>query len=177
MKQILPFNKRSSYDYYPTPRIAVDLLLKNIKFDGNIYECACGEGHISKILQEYNYNVISSDIRTNDSIYGDKNIDFLLVNNKVDNILTNPPYLLAEKFIKHGLDLVNKKMVYLLRLSFLETIKRAELFNNTPLNYIYLLSKRLKLINDNNMSSQFAQAWFIWDKQNYDGNIKIKFLY
>ena len=39
---------RAEHDYYATEPKAIELLLRLEKFDKNIWECACGEGHISE---------------------------------------------------------------------------------------------------------------------------------
>lgn len=42
--------ERESHDYYATSPEAVDVLLQHETFSPVIWECACGEGHISKAL-------------------------------------------------------------------------------------------------------------------------------
>jgi len=37
-------------DFYPTPKEATQALLDREEFEGNIWEPACGEGHMSKVL-------------------------------------------------------------------------------------------------------------------------------
>lgn len=54
--------ERQKNDYYATPRIAVEKLLEKESFSHKILEPACGELHISKVLEEYGYEVESSDI-------------------------------------------------------------------------------------------------------------------
>lgn len=51
--------ERQSDDYYATDPIAIDVLIKDggVKFYNNIWECACGGGHLSERLKEYGYNV------------------------------------------------------------------------------------------------------------------------
>ena len=39
-------------DFYPTPRWATYALIDNEKFNGRIWECACGDGAMSEVLQE-----------------------------------------------------------------------------------------------------------------------------
>ena len=53
---------RNKDDFYPTPRETVVSLLKKQTFDGDIWECACGDGAISTVLEDYNYKVYSSDL-------------------------------------------------------------------------------------------------------------------
>lgn len=53
---------REEHDYYATEPKATELLMQLEKFNPNIWECACGEGHISKVLERYGYNVRSTDL-------------------------------------------------------------------------------------------------------------------
>lgn len=41
------------YDYYATEPKAVEILLKNEKFNEHIWEPACGGGHISNVLEQH----------------------------------------------------------------------------------------------------------------------------
>ena len=41
-------NLREQYDYYATDPSAIDYLFQKEDFDDNIWECACGEGNLSK---------------------------------------------------------------------------------------------------------------------------------
>ena len=67
--------EREENDFYPTPTKVIKSLLEREKFDGNIWESACGEGHISKELIKYGYSVYSTDLI--DRGYGEGGIDFL----------------------------------------------------------------------------------------------------
>ena len=97
---------REKDDFYPTPPEATQSLLDRQKFDGNIWECACGDGAMSELLIKSGYNVYSSDLI--DRGYGETGIDFLQSTRQVDNIVTNPPFNLATEFTIHGLNSVNK---------------------------------------------------------------------
>lgn len=66
---------RPKEDYYATDPKAVELLLENETFNHSIWECACGEGHIAKVLESNGYSVISTDLI--DRGYGEGGIDFL----------------------------------------------------------------------------------------------------
>ena len=76
-------------DYFPTPRWATFALIDNERFEGDIWECACGDGAMSRVLEETDCPVPSSDLY--DRGYGDVGIDFLTVTRQADNIITNPP--------------------------------------------------------------------------------------
>lgn len=44
--------ERQSEDYYATTPKAAELLLELETFSKNIWECACGEGHLSKVFKK-----------------------------------------------------------------------------------------------------------------------------
>ena len=90
---------RHNEDYYATEPKAVKMLLELEKFKGIIWECACGEGHLSEEIKKFGFNVYSSDLI--DRGYGNVK-DFLSIENfnETDmNIITNPPYKYANEFI------------------------------------------------------------------------------
>jgi len=45
------FPKRAAYEFYPTPPEATRALLSVECFEGDIWEPACGDGAISKVLE------------------------------------------------------------------------------------------------------------------------------
>ena len=105
---------RVKNDFYATPSNATEELLKRETFDGSIWECACGDGAISKLLIEKGYEVYSSDLI--DRGYGETGIDFLKSNKKFDNIITNPPFspLTLKKQILIKLLQINKPFIIIL---------------------------------------------------------------
>ena len=176
-----PTGGREEHDYYATDPIAVKLLLNQEKFDCNIWECASGENHIANVLKEYGYNVRTSDIVKRTPTTEQK--DFLKNRKKWNgDIITNPPFCLAEEFIHKALSLVGKghKVAMFLRIQFLEGIKRYEgLFKENPPKTIYVASRRIKCGKDgdfnSSMSSIMCLAWFVWEK-GFNGDTTIRFI-
>tara|TARA_R100001015_G_scaffold2823_1_gene910 strand:+ start:73 stop:615 length:543 start_codon:yes stop_codon:yes gene_type:complete len=157
---------RFDNDFYETPNDAIQDLIKYEKFNGDIWECSCGNGAISKPLKEAGYTVYSSDLI--DRGYGEVK-DFLLTHKKVDNIITNPPFNLATEFTLHGLKNVNNKLALLCKLSFLEGKKRSQvLFNQKKLKKVLIFSRRLGFKKNDSKGGLMAFAWFIYDV-NYNG--------
>ena len=72
-------------DYFPTPRWATFALIENEKFTGDIWECACGDGAMSRVLEETNCPVVSSDLY--DRGFGEAGYDFLTTERTADNVL------------------------------------------------------------------------------------------
>ena len=49
-------------DFYPTPPEATEALLNRYEFNRDIWEPACGDGAISKVLDAKGHDVISTDL-------------------------------------------------------------------------------------------------------------------
>jgi hypothetical protein len=151
-------NNSSLLDCYSTPRYATEALMKRILFEGEVWECACGSGNMARVIEFYN-PIIETDIQTG--------TDFLLESRITDNIITNPPYNLAEKFVWQSLKLAEKKVALFLRLNFLESSGRYQMFKKTPLKQVLVFCKRQTLFPDKiviNNGGTIAYAWFIWEK-------------
>lgn len=153
-------------DFFPTPRWATFALIDNEKFKGDVWECACGDGAMSRVFEEAGVSVISSDLY--DRGYGDVGIDFLSPDRSADNIVTNPPYNCAEGFVASGIKHAKQKFALLLRLAFLEGANRANtIFSRTPPSRVWVFSERItfypKGVNPKG-SGTTAYAWFVWDK-------------
>ncbi len=101
-------------------------------------------GHLSDVLEEYGYIVRSSDLI--DRGYGNTGVNFLEIKERDLNmdILTNPPYKYAYKFVDKAMDIIANGyyVVMFLNIQFLEGQKRLELFKKYPPKYIYVNSKR-----------------------------------
>lgn len=163
--------ERQKHDYYATEPKAVKLLLEVEKFHHIIWECACGEGHIAKILEEYGHEVIATDLIYRG--YGDTEpMDFLQESFEYfeGDIITNPPYSKAKEFVQKALDSVKpgRKVAMFLKLQFLEGKARKEFFIENPPKKIYVSSSRLRTAMNGEFekypSSAVAYAWYVWEK-------------
>ena len=114
---------REKDDYYATDPLAIDPLIMSEQLQTDIWEPACGEGHLSKRLEAFGYRVKSTDLI--DRGYGEGGINFLKCREPWHgDIVTNPPFKhgLAQRFVEHGLSLLDDdaKLALFLRLNFLE---------------------------------------------------------
>ena len=156
-------------DFYATEPKAVELLLEKESFTNTIWEPAVGQGHIANVLKRHDYNVISSDLI--DRGYEETKVldifDFKGLN--THDIVTNPPYKIAKRFIEHLIEHTTKgtKIAMFLKLTFLESQSRREFFRQYPPKTIYVASGRLKCAKNGEFekygSSAVAYAWFIWE--------------
>jgi hypothetical protein len=153
-------------DFFPTPKWATFALIDNEKLDGDIWECACGDGSMSQVLEQTGQDVFSSDLYERG--YGEVGIDFLLAERSANNIITNPPYNCAEGFVKTGVTLARNKFALLLRLAFLEGANRAKtIFSQVPPSRVWVFSERITFYPagaERKGSGTTAYAWFVWDK-------------
>lgn len=171
---------RELYDYYATDPKAIDVLLKVEQFDGKVWECACGEGHLSKRMTELGCDVFSSDFV--DRGFGLGGLDFLGLENQQwgGHIITNPPYIYAQEFVEKALFVMEpgKKLALFLKLLFLEGKSRKEMFRRFPLKTLYVSSSRLGCAKNgifDKDSSAVAYGWFVWEK-GYRGESVIKWV-
>lgn len=153
-------------DYFPTPAWATHALIDNERFDGEIWESACGNGAMSDVLETTGQRVISSDLY--DRGYGEAGIDFLEADRRASNVVTNPPYNSAEGFVRAGLEKADCKFALLLRLAFLEGANRKRtIFSQSPPARVWVFSERITFYPAGAVqkgSGTTAYAWFVWDK-------------
>lgn len=176
---------REEYDFYATEPKAAQLLLEveNFSLEDEIWECAVGAGHLSKVFEDAGYKVRSTDL-----IYrgvGEGNVDFLACNNTYKgNIITNPPYKYAKEFCEHALEIVEEgySVAMFLKLQFLEGKARKEFFAKYPPKHIYVSSSRLLCAKNGEFEkmkegggSAVAYAWFVWEK-GYVGEPTIRWI-
>jgi hypothetical protein len=161
---------RPDDDFYPTPPEATRALLAREHFDGLTWEPACGDGAICRVLDAYGIPYIATDLI--DRGFGQGGQDFFQSDLRATNIITNPPYKLAEKFVWRALERTDGKVAMLCKLAFLEGAKRRKLFETTPLKSVYVFSKRLSMYRNgekgNYASGMIAFAWIVW-KHGHEG--------
>ena len=163
--------EREENDYYATDPKAMELLLAEEEFAPLIWEPACGERHLAKVLEKHGHHVLSTDL-----IYrgfgAREPINFLQNEIKHFNgdIITNPPYRYAAEFVEKALETIEdkKKVAMFLKLTFLEGKKRRKLFEKNSPKVIYVSSLRLLCAKNGDFqkctSAAVAYAWFVWEK-------------
>lgn len=176
--------EREKNDFYATDPQALEMLLQLENFSKDVWECACGEGHLSEVLKKHGHNVKSSDL-VDRGYAGTEVKDFLhttsadLANGKRCDIITNPPYKYGQEFVEHALDISNDgtKVAMFLKVQFLEGKSRRMLFDKHPPKTVYVSSSRLRCAKnadfENTGSSAVAYCWFLWEK-GYKGDTVVK---
>ncbi len=153
-------------EFYPTPEWGTRSLLARESFIGTITEPCCGSGEMSEVLKETGLPIISSELF--DRGYGITGTDFLASTDPADNIVTNPPFILAEEMLDVALRLAKHKVCFLLRTAFLESISRYNRFYRyRPPSRLHVFSERLSMYPKGdrvNGGGTTSYAWFVWDK-------------
>jgi hypothetical protein len=163
----------ASIDYFPTPPWATRALCEWLKERTSVHmmsvwEPACGEGHMARPLAEFFGSVKATDIL--DYGFGSGGIDFIGLPSaqdaRVDWIITNPPFTLAEEFAHRAFDVVREGVAFILRSSFLEGTGRYDrLFSKRPPADILQFTERVPMVRgrlDKDASSATAYSWIIW---------------
>ena len=164
---------RQAEDWYVEPEWCTELLLDAVDFEGSIHDPACGQGNITKVCDARGMTSFGTDIVDRAGLFFNGMIDFSTEPRSwARNIITNPPYKLAEKFIRHGLRIVPRKTAVLTRLEFLASQQRNALFTEHPPTKILVLSRRPSMppgeLYDPDKEARggtLDYCWIVWDKQ------------
>lgn len=154
-------------DFHETPEIATRALLAVEDFAGTIWEPACGHGAISKVLEDAGHEVVSTDLVPRG--YGVGRVDFLMEwSPRATNIVTNPPFKLAEQFARHAVRLTTGKVALLCRLGWLEGRGRRQMFATLPFARLWVFSGRLPMMHrvgylGVQSSNAIAFAWYVFE--------------
>lgn len=159
---------RHAEDFYRTGEVATRALLAVERFPGTIWEPACGDGAMSRVLETSGAKVLSSDLY--DRGYGDSPRDFLATKSiaNIDHIVTNPPYELLDEFVLKAVELNPPgKVAMIARLQWLEGQRRKKkIFDVCPPTRVWVFSCRVPMTRGDlaeEKTGLIAYAWFIWD--------------
>ena len=171
--------ERVDNDYYATPAESTLALIKVEEIIYPAWEPACGEGHISKLLEG---TVFSTDLI--DRGYGVVK-DFLVDDGEsnAETIITNPPFNLFQEFAEMALKKAKSKVILFGKLQALEGKKRATFMQNSPLKTVYVFKSRQNPLRNGSAvdekgkpwASTMAFAWFVWEI-GYEGEPVIKWI-
>ena len=188
---------RQSLDDFPTPPWATRALIEEVIAPRtgvlhdplvalrslNVWEPACGRGHMAAALAEYFFAVHASDVadyseeevRTAEWRGQSRVTDFLgldavpprIEKQGVDWIITNPPFRLAPEFIRRSIAIQPRKGVAMLtRLAFLEGVDRfRSLFRTWPPSIIAQFTERVPIVKGRlsaKGSTATAYCWLVW---------------
>jgi hypothetical protein len=152
--------ERRPFDFYATPKEATIALMNFINLDKGVVidEPACGDGAISNVLLNMGYAVNSSDIRHTG--FGVAGIDYLKKEFASEAVITNPPFSLAEEFIRKAL-MESSIVCMLLKAHYWHSKKRLKLFTSNTPSYVLPLTWRPDWMG-NGSSPTMDFQWTVW---------------
>jgi hypothetical protein len=165
---------KNSLDDFPTPPWATralvehDVASKASMASMTCLEPACGRGHMSVALAEYFREVVSYDVFA----YGFGGVaSFLKTKHdeqSFDWVITNPPFKLAEEFIRRSTKIARHGVAMLTRTVFIESVGRYErLFNLNPPSVFAQFVERVPMVKgrlDKKASTATGYGWLVWEK-------------
>lgn len=162
--------ERRENDFYPTEPEPIMAFIEAEKqildfFRWNkirVWECACGDGAISRQLEGFGVEVLSTDLIYRG--YGQGGVNFLTTSGPIKTpIITNPPYGdLPRQFIEHAIEKLEVPyLALLLKVNFFHTKTHHELFERHPYAREYRIPWRLDFTGEGKPTMTFS--WFIWD--------------
>ena len=162
--------EREKDDFYPTPPEILEPLLRVESLPRTVWEPACGDGAITRVLTAHGHEVTSTDLV--DRGFGEGRRDFLLEREPLGGALvTNPPFRLWYEFADHatrGLKHRPFKVVLLGRLQLLEGKRVSRLFRDTGLSRVWVSAGRVNMrpsgAEDRGHKSMIAFAWYVWER-------------
>lgn len=150
--------ERPESDYYPTPASAIQALFSvidfaNLKDEEWIFAEPC-KGEAAAIYQHFPVGSEYCELEEGKDYFTNE------WEKRPDIIITNPPF-------KHALEFLQKSLreadvnIYLLRLGFLESVRRREFHQKNPPTNLVVLSKRPSFVG--NKTDKTAYAWYVYD--------------
>lgn len=171
-------------DFYATPPVAVEALLRVEKLPLRLWEPACGDGAIVSVLRNHGHKVVATDLIERGCPDSDSGVDFLrstVAPSVIDAVITNPPFKIAEKFVRKGLEF-SPRVYMLLRLAFLEGLRWQERGLSQHFSRMHVFAPRIPFMHRHDFevgrritSSAIPFAWFVWDKA-HEGEPVVRWL-
>src|SRR6202043_3412451 len=175
-----PLRKRDSHlwerhpeDWYVEPDWCDDGLFHAEKFEGLVYDPACGMGRIVQAAERAGLRAIGSDLVDRG---GYPTADFLTAASWApDNIVSNPPYgyipKICEQFVYQALLLAKRKVAMLLPSAWIQGDARSRWLEQLPIKTVYFICPRPSMppgpvimagVEPSNGTSDYA--YFVWER-------------
>lgn len=161
--------ERQQDDFYATPSRCTEALLSVETFPHRIWEPACGDGAISRVLESAGHEVVSTDLVARG--FGTSRRDFLMEHVlAAPAVVTNPPFKLGDEFTLHALHLGAEKVAIFQRTAWLEgRARHVSLWGPHPPVRVWQFCGRQTLWRGDDADKKdtggaIAFAWFIWER-------------
>lgn len=174
--------EQAEHGWYVEPRWCVEQLADAVDFDGAlIWDPACGGGTVTDVFADRGFKTIGTDLVDRGAAHFIGVRDFLTVETADPaalgeqrlSIVTNPPFSLAEKFVRTALRLADHRVVILQQLSFLASRQRHALFTEFPPSDVLICSRRPSMPPGHKIAEMGDKAfkngtadfcWIVWTR-------------
>lgn len=152
---------------YPTPDDVTEALFTAWEPRSRVvWEPACGDGRMARVIEGRGYFVSASDIA--DHGYGEAGVDFLTTERaRAPCIITNPPFPLAFRFIEHAKRLGVHELALVLKSTYWHAANRAALFEAWKPSLIMPLQWRPDFLGLGRPTMEVQ--WCVWSSYQYGG--------
>lgn len=175
---------RQPEDWYIEPEWCSARLFAVEAFSGDVFDPACGSGRIVRSAVAAGLNAYGADVVDRKPEIDRFQVQdfFRDLGHDHDNIVSNPPFGVAEKFVERALRLTARKTAMLLPANWVQGDKRSRWLEKTPLRRVYFLTPRPSMppghivaAGDKPGNGTTDYAWFVW-LQGYDGAPEVRWL-
>jgi hypothetical protein len=159
-------------DAYWTCREAIEslIVLESGRIPLHVWEPAAGTGAIASVLRDAGHTVSCSDVFDH-GLPGCMIVDYLGAMPPLGAraLITNPPFRLAERFLRKALGEVDY-VALLVRTNFvMEGVRRMPFLQANPPTRLWLSTRRLPMMHRHNWagnrsSSNTPHAWAVWQR-------------
>lgn len=162
-----PREGRQGADFYPTPDEVTEALLREVRFTGPVWEPACGDGAMVRVIQRHGLEVIGTDLVDRGMGGG---VDFLGCRELLaPEIVTNPPFTLAERFIRHAHALGAETVALVLKSTYWHAGGRTGLFREHQPTMVYALNWRPDFLQKG--APTMECVWCVWRKGHWGATL------
>lgn len=181
---------REANDWYVEPEWVSARLFEEERFEGGVYDPACGGGNIVKSARAAGLDATGGDI-VRRSQFCDYEEDWLDLADAVQfqNIVSNPPFKLCDDrkngtfpFVEKCLHHARYKVALLLPSNWVQGEKRSRWLATTPLRRVWFISPRPSMPPGQVLEAGHKPGngttdycWLVWI-HNYDGTPEIRWL-
>jgi hypothetical protein len=167
---------RDANDWYVEPVWAVEALKKRVPMV-DVHDPCCGMGTIPRVFKGTGADLM-------DRGYGYPVTNFRLDETPRRNIVTNPPYRIAQFVIEHALKLAQERVAALVQMKFLCSQKRYNLFSRSDMERVIVFSRRPSMPPGQMLETHGESirgggsidfCWAVWNK-NHNGPTQLEWL-
>jgi len=173
-----PLRKRQSHlwnrdelDWYVEPEWVSQRLFAVEPFNSLIWDPCAGTGRIVHNAVTTGYEAFASDIDPRQFVGSVQPHDFMLTGAmQFPNIVTNPPFKIAEDIVLKALSIVTGKLACLLTANWVQGDKRSRWLETSPLRRVLFVTPRpsmppgeVLMAGGKPGNGTTDYAWYIWE--------------